>query len=70
MYSLGSGITFRVAVPSSISSQTPFDVVVQVIAPNQVGWAGLAWGGKMTSNPLTVAWANGNSAIVSSRFAT
>ena len=61
-------ITFRVAIPETTAA--PFDILLQIVAPVSVGWAGLAWGGKMTNNPLTVGWANGKSATVSSRFAT
>lgn len=69
-YVLGGYITYGVAVPSGVAAGTPYDVVLQVTAPVDVGWAGLAWGGSMTSNPLAVSWQNGNSAVVSSRFAT
>ncbi|KAI5919410.1 hypothetical protein F4810DRAFT_503177 [Camillea tinctor] len=61
-------ISFRIAIPSPATDS--YDAVVQVIAPTSVGWAGLAWGGQMVNCPLTVAWANGNSAVVSSRRAT
>ena len=65
----GRSVTIRIAVPSPATAGSPYDIVVQMGAPNEVGWAGLAWGGKMTGNPLMVAWRNGNSAIVSSRQA-
>ncbi|KAK1758158.1 hypothetical protein QBC47DRAFT_440656 [Echria macrotheca] len=61
-------ITFRIAIPET--SAAPFDILVSIIAPVSVAWTGLAWGGKMTQNPLTVAWPNGKAAVVSSRFAT
>ncbi|KAK4224892.1 hypothetical protein QBC38DRAFT_547261 [Podospora fimiseda] len=61
-------ITYRIAIPDV--SSAPFDVLLQIVAPLSTGWAAVAWGGKMTNNPLTVAWPNGKSAIVSSRFAT
>ncbi|KAK4160802.1 cellobiose dehydrogenase [Cladorrhinum sp. PSN259] len=60
-------ITYRIAIPEV--SAAPFDVLLQIVAPISTGWAALAWGGKMTNNPLTVAWPNGKSAVVSSRFA-
>lgn len=69
-YSLTSQIAFRVAVPSTAVNGQPYDVVLQVAAPTAVGWAGLAWGGSMIKNPLTVGWQNGNSAQYSSRWAT
>jgi hypothetical protein len=70
-YSLsGKYITFRIAVPSDAQQNAQYDVVVQIVAPAEVGWLGLAWGGQMTYNPLTVSWANGNTPVVSSRYAT
>lgn len=65
----GSGILYRVGLPNVDAA--PFDVLLQVVAPRSVGWAGIAWGGQMTYNPLTVSWANGESdVVVSSRWAT
>jgi hypothetical protein len=60
--------TFRIAIPDG--SSPPFDTLLQIIAPVDIGWAGFSWGGGMTLNPLTVAWPNGNNATVSSRWAT
>ena len=68
-YQLGSIMTFRVAIPSSATNYRPYDAVVQIVAPNNVGWAGLAWAGRMTNNPLTVSWWSGQTAVVSSRMA-
>ena len=66
---VSSQIKFRVAVPEV--EKAPFDVLLQIVAPKTAaGWAGIAWGGKMSSNPLTVAWPNGDSAVVSSRYTT
>lgn len=63
------GIVFRIAIPDVEAA--PFDILLQIVAPvATTGWAGLAWGGAMTGNPLTVAWPNGDSAVVSSRWAT
>lgn len=64
------GIMFGVALPSNLTSFQPFDAVIQITAPVEVGWTGLAWGGRMTANPLTVAWANGNNVVISSRYTT
>ncbi|KAH9890804.1 hypothetical protein F4778DRAFT_773068 [Xylariomycetidae sp. FL2044] len=70
-YAIGSNsITFRVAVPTSVPEGEPYDVVFQIIAPVAVGWTGLAWGGSMTNCPLTIGWANGQSALVSARRAS
>lgn len=62
------GITLRVMVPQG--TPAPYDILFQVVAPVSVGWAGIAWGGGMTDNPLAVSWANGNSAMTSSHWAT
>lgn len=62
-------IVFRIAIPDVASA--PFDMLVQIVAPiSTAGWVGVAWGGVMTGNPLTVAWPNGDGAVVSSRWAT
>jgi len=62
-------IAYRFAIPDTATSGS-FDVILQIEAPKAVGWAGIAWGGSMTNNPLTVAWANGaGSAIASTRKA-
>ena len=64
-----SGIYYRIAIPEV--SAAPFDVLLQIVAPiDKAGWAGVAWGGQMNGNPLTVAWPNGDSAVVSSRWST
>lgn len=62
------GIAFRIAIPDTATAGN-FDVLLQIAAPKTVGWAGVAWGGVMVNNPLTVGWANGDTAVVSSRSA-
>lgn len=62
-------VIYRIAIPDVAAA--PFDVLLQIVAPvSKAGWAGIAWGGKMATNPLTVAWPNGNTAVVSSRWST
>lgn len=61
-------VVFGIAIPAVDAA--PFKTLLKITAPNSAGWAGLAWGGGMTNNPLTVAWPNGNGAMVSSRWAT
>lgn len=63
-------IAFRTAIPDNATATADFDVLVQLQAPKSVGWAGIAWGGTMVNNPLTVAWANAATVVVSSRRAT
>jgi glucose/arabinose dehydrogenase len=62
-----AGITYGFAIPETTAA--PFRTIIQVTAPVSIGWAGLGWGGGMTYNPLTVAWSNGDSVIVSPRVA-
>ncbi|KAJ4398968.1 hypothetical protein N0V85_006148 [Neurospora sp. IMI 360204] len=63
-------ITYRIAIPEVAAA--PFDIYLQIIAPKATaGWAGIAWGGKMSNNPLTIGWAlpnGGDGSVVSSRF--
>lgn len=66
-FSSSNGIVYRVAIPDVTAA--PFDVALQIVAPKAVGWAGLAWGGSMLNNPLTVAYPNGDTVTVSSRVA-
>ncbi|KAK4239499.1 hypothetical protein C8A03DRAFT_32451 [Achaetomium macrosporum] len=67
----GRGITFRVAIPDDAQQNSAYDAVVQMVVPNDVGWAGLAWGGTMTNNPLLVCWrGTSNNVVLSSRWAT
>jgi hypothetical protein len=63
------GITYRLALPADASADKPYDVILQVVAPIELGWAGWAWGGAMTYNPLTVVWADGKNVVYSSRQA-
>lgn len=67
----GRGITYRVAIAEGVDQYSAYDVVLQMVAPNDVGWAGLAWGGSMARNPLLVAWRNpaNNQPVISSRWA-
>lgn len=69
-YTLSANIAFRVAVPSSAQPGQPYDIVIQAVVPNAVGWAGVAFGGSMVYNPLFVAWASGQSTQGSVRWAT
>lgn len=68
-YKIGKSISVRIAVPSPAPSGA-YDAVIQLVVPKEMGWAGIAWGGGMVQNPLAVAWPNGNSAVVSARWAT
>lgn len=67
---LSSNIVYRVATPENVPAGEPYNVVVQIVAPSSIGWAGLAWCGSMIRNPLTVSYANGQKTTFSSRWAT
>lgn len=70
-YSLdGKAIAYRIAVPPNVVSGQAYDVVLQVVAPRDVGWAGMAWGSGMLGCPLIVSWAYGQSVTITSRWAT
>jgi len=68
-YSNEKGVTFRVAVPDTAAGKADFDAAFQIIAPANLGWVGLAWGGSMTYNPLAIVWPNKQDVVVSSRMA-
>ena len=63
-YRSDRGIDYRVAIPEEIPEDLVYDTILQIVAPLDVGWAGWAWGGHMTYNPLGIAWANGTSGVV------
>lgn len=67
---LSNNIVVRVATPANVPANSAYDIVIQVVAPQSLGWVGLAWGGSMIKNPLTVSYPNGQKATVSSRWAT
>ncbi|EOA81291.1 uncharacterized protein SETTUDRAFT_157240 [Exserohilum turcica Et28A] len=67
---LSSNIIYRIAQPANVSASQPYDIVLQVVASSSLGWVGLAWGGGMVRNPLTVSYPNGQKPTVSSRWAT
>ncbi|KAI0202570.1 hypothetical protein F4808DRAFT_420603 [Astrocystis sublimbata] len=63
-----AAISYRLAIPNVTAS--PFDLILQIAAPKTVQWAGLALGGRMVNNTIAMAWANGNTTVVSSRWAS
>jgi hypothetical protein len=67
-YTSPEKIAFRIAIPDTATAGN-FDVLLQIVAPQAVGWAALSWGGVMVNNPLTVGWPNGAQSVVSSRSA-
>ena len=62
-----NGVIYGLAIPEA--NVAPFQTILQITAPIDIGWAGFSWGGGMAYNPLVVTWANGNSVQVASRIA-
>ncbi len=63
-------VSFRIAIPDTATAAAPFDIALSIVAPKAIGWAGIAWGGTMANDPLTLGWANGAATVVSSRRTT
>ncbi|TGJ79450.1 hypothetical protein E0Z10_g9309 [Xylaria hypoxylon] len=61
-------ISYRLAIPNVTAS--PFDILLQIVAPKTAQWAGVAFGGHMINNTIAMAWANGNTSVISSRWAS
>jgi hypothetical protein len=62
-----AGIRYGFAIPEVTAA--PFDTILQITAPINVQWVGVAWSGAMTNSPLTVTWPNGEGTVVSPRVA-
>lgn len=60
-----AGITYRFAIPPAAAEG--FQTIVQIVAPVEIGWAGMAWSSSMTNGPLTLGWANGEGVVASGR---
>ncbi|KAI1181686.1 iron reductase domain protein [Nemania serpens] len=63
-----AGISYRLAIPNVTAS--PFDMLLQIVAPKTAQWAGIAFGGRMINNTIAIGWANGNTSVASSRWAS
>ncbi|RYO83392.1 hypothetical protein DL766_010616 [Monosporascus sp. MC13-8B] len=63
------GVSYGIALPANASAAGGYDIILQVTAPVEVGWAGIAWGGAMVYNPLSVVWPNGEGVVASPRMA-
>ncbi|KAJ2896484.1 hypothetical protein MKZ38_005472 [Zalerion maritima] len=71
-YTYGSGDTaveVGIAIPESATSDGPYDVLLSIVAPVDLGWVGVSWGGSTTYVPLSVAWPNGDEVMVNARMA-
>ncbi|KAM0603718.1 hypothetical protein ACHAP1_006430 [Verticillium nonalfalfae] len=68
-YTDGAGVRYGIAIPTSAAPGQSFDAILQITAPISIGWVGLAWGGGMTYNPLSIVWPNGNDVMISARMA-
>lgn len=55
-----------VATPETLGK----DLIIQMVAPTTVGWAGFDLGTAMSNKLLVVAWPNGDEVMSSFRLAT
>ncbi|KAI6645098.1 hypothetical protein MCOR14_000544 [Pyricularia oryzae] len=65
----GRGVSFGIAIPGNVTSGEPYDAVIQMTASKDIGWYGIAWGGSMTYNPISLAYPNGDDVTLSARMA-
>ncbi|KAK5659576.1 hypothetical protein OQA88_778 [Cercophora sp. LCS_1] len=63
-----ANLTFKLAIPDTTAA--PFPLLMSIIAPIGISWAGFATGGCMLRSPLIVAWVNGTGVVVTTRWAT
>lgn len=65
---IGKGI-YRIALPDNASGGN-YDIALQLVAPRNYGWTALSFGGSMINAPIVMAWPNGGTCEVSSRWST
>lgn len=63
-----SGVQYNVGIPEVAAA--PFDVYTSIVAPINMTYAAISFGGCMLRSPILVAWANGTNIAVSPRWAT
>ncbi|KAM0327420.1 hypothetical protein ACHAQA_005706 [Verticillium albo-atrum] len=68
-YTDRAGVRYGIAIPTSAAQGQSFDSILQITAPISIGWVGLAWGGSMTYNPLSITWPNDDEVKISARMA-
>ncbi|RYP10938.1 hypothetical protein DL764_000374 [Monosporascus ibericus] len=68
-FNSADGVSYGIALPVNASAAGGYDIILQVTAPIEIGWAGIAWGGGMVYNPLSIVWPNGESVVASPRMA-
>jgi hypothetical protein len=69
MYATQGTSVYGFAIPDNARYGSAFDIAIRMSAPRGTGWIGLSWGGSMSGAPLTVAWPNGGTVEVTSRWA-
>ena len=69
MYATQGTSVYGFAIPDAATFGSAFDIAIRMVAPRGTGWIGISWGGSMSGAPLTVAWQNGGTVEVSSRWA-
>ncbi|KAG4436248.1 hypothetical protein IFR05_008267 [Cadophora sp. M221] len=63
-----SGVVYSLAIPAVDSA--PFEVYLSIVAPANITWAAVAFGGCMLRSPLVVAWKNSTNVVAAPRWAT
>jgi len=63
-----SGVEYNIAIPEVAAA--PFDVYLSIVAPANITYAAVAFGGCMLRSPLLVAWKNNTNVVASPRWAT
>jgi Cytochrome domain of cellobiose dehydrogenase len=63
-----SGVEYNLAIPEAAAA--PFDVYLSIVAPANITYAAIAFGGCMLRSPLLVAWKNNTNIVASPRWAT
>ncbi|KAF4627970.1 hypothetical protein G7Y89_g10182 [Cudoniella acicularis] len=62
-----STVEYNLAIPEAAAA--PFDVYLSIVAPINVTYAAVAFGGCMLRSPLLVAWKNDTNILASPRWA-
>ncbi|KFA60619.1 hypothetical protein S40285_07941 [Stachybotrys chlorohalonatus IBT 40285] len=61
------GIVYGFAIPEATAA--PFDLILQITAPIEIAWAGVAFGPRMTNVPLIITWPYEETTVATSRVA-
>jgi len=62
-----SGVQYNLAIPQAAAA--PFDIYTSIVAPINMTYAAIAFGGCMLRSPLLVAWKNEANILAAPRWA-